>query len=262
MNEEKLIIVEKLPSGVAILTLNNPPLNLTTLETTRQLSEALVDLDNDDAVRTVVITGSGNAFCAGSDIKEFPSVRDNVIEKKLKKEIDTFNAIELLSKPVIAAINGTACGGGGEIALACDIRVISEEAKIGFPEVKLGVFPGSGGLYRLPKLVGASVASELMYLGDLISAPEALRIGLVNHVMPKEETLAYSINLAANIAKQPFESIKAIKQGVRVAEDQTLEENTNLTLSLSEKVFQTEDCKEGVNAFFEKREPKFKSVKS
>lgn len=261
MNNNQLIIIEKLPNKVAIVTLNNPPFNLTKLETTVQLSEALKKLDKDEAVRSIVITGAGEkAFCAGSDIKEFPDVKEQIIEKKLKKEIDTFNAIELLSKPVIAAINGTACGGGGEIALACDIRIISEDAKIGFPEVKLGIFPASGGLYRLPKLIGASQALELMYLGKLINANEALRIGLVNHVIPKEGLLTFAIDLASDIAKQPLESIKAIKRGVRGAQRLSLEENTELTLRLSESVFKTEDCTEGVNAFFEKREPKFKGL--
>lgn len=256
--DKELILLEKKSSGVAILTLNNPPLNLTTLETTRQMKDTLKEIETDRSIRSIVITGAGDkAFCAGSDVKEFPEVRNQVIEKKLKKEIETFNAIELLSKPVVAAINGVACGGGGEIALACDIRIMAEDAQIGFPEVKLGVFPGSGGLYRLPKLVGSAVALELMYLGKLISAQEALRIGLVNHVVLKGDVLTHAMELAETIAKQPRESLKAIKRGVYESDQLTLKENTNLTLELSEKVFKTDDCTEGVEAFFEKREAKF-----
>ncbi len=257
--EQKLILVDHLDGGVSKLTLNNPPLNLVTLDLTRQLIEALEALDNDDSVRSVVITGAGDkAFCAGSDIKEFPDVSDQVVEKKLAKENEAFSRIERLTKPVIAAIEGIACGGGCEISLSCDLRIMAENAQIGLPEIKLGIFPGSGGLFRLPKLVGPSNALELMYLGDFIDAKEAYRIGLVNRIVPEGTAEAKAIELAQEIAKRPRESVKIIKQGVRKALTQSDEEAVQFTLDMSDRVFKTEDCKEGISAFFEKREPRFK----
>jgi enoyl-CoA hydratase len=171
MSAENVVLVEQSKGGVAKLTLNNPPLNLVTLELAQRLIEALGDLDADGSVRVVVVTGAGDkAFCAGSDVKEFAAVRDQVVEKKLARENQAFNGFELLSKPVVAAIEGLAYGGGCEISMACDLRIIGASARLAFPEVKLGVVPGSGGLFRLPELVGPARAMELMYLGDPISA--------------------------------------------------------------------------------------------
>lgn len=256
---QPLILVEQLGNSVAKLTLNNPPLNLVTLELTRQLEEALEALENDDAVRSIVITGAGDrAFCAGSDINEFPEVAEQVVEKKLTKENETFSRIEFLTKPVIAAIEGIACGGGCEISLACDLRIMADNAEIGLPEIKLGVFPGSGGLFRLPKIVGPANALELMYRGNFIKAEEAYRMGLVNRVVPQGQAVEEAIKLAEEIARQPRESLKIIKQGVRKALTQTYDEALQFTLDMSDYVFKTEDCQEGINAFFDKRDPQFK----
>src|ERR671921_2706111 len=214
--ESRLVLVERLEEGVAKLTLNNPPLNLVTLEMTRQLIEALQELERDEAVRAVVVAGAGDkAFCAGSDVKEFAAVRDRVVEKKLAQENEAFSSFESLSKPVIAAIEGLAYGGGCEISMACDIRVIAEGARVALPEVKLGVVPGSGGLFRLPRLVGPAHAMELMYLGDPISAREAEQMGLVNKVVPDGEALPHALNVARKIAQQPRASVAAIKRGVK-----------------------------------------------
>ncbi|MBP1932658.1 enoyl-CoA hydratase/isomerase family protein [Ammoniphilus resinae] len=259
--EQPLILLDKFENGVAQVTLNNPPFNLNTLESTRQLSDILDQVEADDSIRVVVLASAGTrAFCTGSDIKEFPYVSDDVIEKKLRKENETFSKFEFLSKPTIAAIDALACGGGCEITLACDIRIIAETAQMGLPEIKLGVFPGSGGLFRLPKIIGPARAMELMFRGHFISAGEAERIGLVNQVVPEGQALSAALTLAEELARQPRESIKAIKQGIRQALYSTYEENLQLTLSLSEKVFKTEDCKEGVQAFFEKRKPRFAGV--
>ena len=149
------------------MTLNNPPLNLVTLEMTERLIEALDELERDEAVRAVVVTGAGRkAFCAGSDVKEFADVSDRVVEKKLARENEAFGKLESLSKPTVAAIEGLAYGGGCEISMACDLRVTGEGAKFALPEVKLGVVPGSGGLFRLPELVGPARAMQLMYLAS------------------------------------------------------------------------------------------------
>jgi enoyl-CoA hydratase len=261
--QNRLIVTERVEPGVAKLILNNPPLNLVTLELTEQLIEALGELDRDESVRAVVITGAGDkAFCAGSDVKEFPAVRDRVVEKKLARENQAFSGIESLSMPVIAAIEGLAYGGGCEISMACDLRIVAESARIALPEVKLGVVPGSGGLFRLPRLVGPGRAMELMYLGEPISAREAERLGLVNKVVPDGEALPYALDVARKIAQQPKEAVAAIKRGVRESARLTYEEAVRLTLELSDHVFRTDDCAEGVRAFLEKREPRFKGAKS
>jgi enoyl-CoA hydratase len=256
--ESRLVLVERLEGGVAKVTLNNPPLNLVTLGMTQQLIDALEELERDEAVRAVVVTGAGDkAFCAGSDVKEFAAVRDRVVEKKLAQENKAFSGFESLSKPVVAAIEGLAYGGGCEISMACDIRVIAEGARVALPEVKLGVVPGSGGLFRLPELVGPARAMELMYLGDPIGAREAERIGLVNEVVPEGEALPRALDIARRVSRQPKEAVAAIKRGVRQSTRLTRTQSVRLTLELSDHVFKTEDCAEGIRAFFEKREPRF-----
>lgn len=259
--KDRMIVLEHAASGVAKLVLNNPPLNLVTLEMTRQLAQALDEIENDDSIRAVVLTGAGEkAFCVGSDIKEFPAVRDRVVEKKLAKENEAFDRLEFLSKPVIAAIEGMAYGGGCEISLACDLRVMAEDAKIGLPEVRLGVVPGSGGLFRLPKLVGPARAMELMYLGKFINAGEAERIGLINEVAPAGETVSRAVEMATKIAAQPKAALTAIKQAVRKSIALSHEEAVRMTLELSEALFRTDDCEEGIEAFFQKREPRFEGA--
>jgi enoyl-CoA hydratase/carnithine racemase len=226
---------------------------------TERLIEALDELEADDAVRAVVVTGaSDKAFCAGSDVKEFADVRDRVVEKKLARENEAFGSFESLSKPTVAAIEGLAYGGGCEISMACDLRIAGQGAKFALPEVKLGVVPGSGGLFRLPELVGQARALELMYLGEPIDASEAERLGLVNEVVPDGETLSRALDIARSISRQPKEAVAAVKRGVRESSlHSSREDSVRLTLELSDHLFETEDCAEGIQAFFEKREPRF-----
>lgn len=206
----------------------------------------------------MVLTGAGErAFCAGADIKEFPSVWDDVINKKLLNENLAVDEIELLEKPVIAAIEGNVLGGGCEIALACDIRIMSEEGRIGLPEINLGVFPGSGGLYRLARHVGLSRAYEMLYTGKILTAAEAREMGLVNHLVPPGQSLRKAGELAGIIASKPFEAIKMIKKGVRVLWQKSTEENFRTNLEFSKQIFKTDDCAEGVDAFIQKRPPRF-----
>jgi len=252
-----LVLIERLGQGVAKVVLNNPPLNLVTLELSEKLIGATDELERDGSVRAVVLTGAGKTFCAGADIKEFPSVRDSVVEKKLARENEAFGGIAFLSKPTVAAIEGAALGGGCEISLACDLRVVAEDARIGLPEVKLGVVPGSGGLYRLPRLVGPARALELMYSGNPIDAGEAEKIGLVNRVVPPGEALERAVELAEELARRPGEVLAAIKHGVRESMTLPHEEAVRLTLELSDGVFGSEGAKEGYEAFVEKREPRF-----
>lgn len=246
--------------GVAVLTLDNPPLNLNTLRTIDKLLERCRKIADDDRVRVVVITGAGErAFCAGSDITEFADVRDDVVPKKLRNENAAFTAIERLPQPVIAALNGVTLGGGAEIALACDIRILDERARIGFPEVNLGVFPGGGGVFRLPRVVGLAHACELLYTGEPIDATEAHRIGLVNRIAPHGQALNAAIELARMLANKPALALSLIRSGARDSFTQTTEEATQRTLDDSHRVFTGPDIAEGVAAFFAKRTPYFTS---
>jgi enoyl-CoA hydratase len=255
------VLVERSEQGVAQLILNNPPLNLVTLGMTERLIEALEELEREDAVRAVVVTGAGEkAFCAGSDVKEFADVRDRVVEKKLARENEAFGKFESLSKPVIVAIEGLAYGGGCEISMACDLRITGEGAKFALPKVKLGVVPGSGGLFRLPELVGPARAMKLMYLGEPIDARDAERIGLVNEVFPDGEARSRALDVARRISRGPKEPVAAIKRGVRESLHSGREDSVRLTLELSDHLFKTEDCAEGITAFFEKREPRFEGA--
>lgn len=243
---------------VAVVMIDHPPLNILTLELSAEMQETFHRLEEDEEVRVIVLRGSGEkAFCVGADIKEFPQVWDDVIGKKLRNENLAIDGIELLDKPVIAAMEGNVLGGGCEIAMACDIRFMSETGKIGCPEINLGVFPGSGGLYRMARYIGIARAYEMLYTGKTISAEEACRIGLVNHVVPAGKTEEEAVKLARVIADKPFEAIKLIKKGVRQLWQKSTEENFYPNLELSRTVFQTPDCAEGVDAFINKRPPRF-----
>lgn len=258
-DNNELLLVEGPTNGVVVVTLNNPPLNLVTLELTAALMTCMSELDQRDDVRAIVVIGSGTrAFSAGSDIKEFPQVWDDVIDKKLRRENEAFNKIEFLSKPVIAAMEGSVTGGGFELAMACDLRVLSDQGRVALPEVNLGVFPGSGGIFRLPRLVGPAKAVEMMFLGEFIEADQALALGLVNRLAPAGETRAAAVDLAEQIARKPAESIRIIKQAVREMQFQTTEECFARNLEFSKAIFQTADCAEGVDAFLNKRRPRFR----
>ena len=248
--------------GVMVLSLDNPPLNLTTLVTLDKLLFACRDIAADERVRAVVVTSSGSkAFCAGSDISEFPHVRDDVVSCKLARENEAFRALEQLPMPVIAALNGVALGGGAEIALACDIRIMDETARIGFPEVKLGIFPGSGGIF-LPRLVGPAKAYELLYTGEPVGAHEAHRIGLINRLAPAGHALSAAVALAEILASRPALALSLIRAGVRDSLDQTTQEAITRTLADSHRVFTGADIEEGIDAFFAKRAPVFTAGRS
>lgn len=258
METKNRIHLEFLEGGVAQIRLDNPPLNLTTVGIMQEFERMVMQVADDPEVRVVIITGTGNrAFCVGSDINEFPNIRDNFVEKKLRRENAVFSRLEAMSKPVIAAINATALGGGCELALACDFRVMDETAKIGQPEIHLGTFPGSGGVFRLPKLVGASRAMEMLCLGTQLSAAEALEIGLINRIAPAGKTPDTAYELAYELSRKATFALRCIKKAVSAAPLQTSAEGVELSLRLSEEIFKTADSVEGVQAFLEKRKPKF-----
>lgn len=257
-DDATLVSYQRLDGGIAVVTLDNPPLNLNTLGTISRLLEVCDAIADDQDVRVVVVTGAGDkAFCAGSDIREFADVRHDVVPRKLRRENEAFTAIERLPQPVIAALNGVTLGGGGEIALACDIRIIDERARIGFPEVNLGVFPGSGGVFRLPRVVGLPRAYELMYTGEAIDAAEALRIGLVNRVAAAGHALEDALALARVLAAKPALSLSLVRAAARESLYQDVDTATQRTLEDSHRVFAGPDIAEGVDAFFTKRSPRF-----
>lgn len=253
-------IATETKDGVTTLTLVNPPLNLVTLGLTRELNHKLGVLADDPACRVLVVTGSGEkAFCAGSDIKEF---RDYMlpgiaIEKKMWMENATYSKLDDFPKPTIAAVNGLAFGGGLEIAVCCDLIVCEEGTRLALPEIKLGVFPGSGGTVRVTRRIGEGRAKEMIFLGEPIDTQTALKWGLINRVSPKGQTLAMAQALATEIATRPNKALQIAKAAVDMAFDMTEDEAIAQSLPLSDKAFSSNDCKEGVRAFFAKEKPRF-----
>lgn len=243
---------------VATLRLDNQPLNLVTVELIGQLDEALAELERHDAVRAVVVTGAGDrAFCAGSDVKEFESLVGRVGAGKLLREKAVYRRLARLPVPTIAAIHADALGGGFELALCCDLRVAADPARIGLPEVRLGVMPGSGGTQRLPRLVGLGRAKEMILMGEIMDAAEAGEIGLVNRVVPAGEAVAVATGIAQVIAERGPVAVREAKQCIDTAFDMPLDEGLAAELDASERVFASEDVLEGSRAFFAKRSPEF-----
>ncbi|MGI9584565.1 MAG: enoyl-CoA hydratase/isomerase family protein, partial [Acidimicrobiia bacterium] len=219
----------------------------------------LAHIESDDHVRSVILTGTGDrAFCAGSDIKEFPSLRGRVAEGKLNKENAVYNRLADLPVPTVAAIEGDALGGGLELALCCDLRIAATTARLGLPEVQLGVMPGSGGTQRLPRLIGLARAKELILLGEIIDAETALRFGLVNRVVPKHSAESTARDLAETLANRGPVAVREAKRALNTTLDRSLAEGQADELAASERVFSSEDMLEGASAFREKRQPEFK----
>ena len=212
----------RVEDGVAVLTLNNPPLNLVTLELTRQLDRALDRLAGDAATRVLVLTGAGTrAFCAGSDIREFPGVADDVIGKKLAAENRAYAKVDDFPKPTIAAVAGLAYGGGLELAVCCDLLVVEADARLALPEIKLGVFPGSGGTVRVTRRIGEGRAKDMMYFGDPIEPATALAWGLVNRVVPPGEALVVACRMALELASRPNRALQLCKRAIDLSSDLT-----------------------------------------
>lgn len=246
--------------GVAVVTLDNPPLNLVTLELTRRLETALSTLVHEPTVRVLVMTGVGTrAFCAGSNIGEFPEMMAPgvVVDKKLARENATWSALANFPRPTIAALNGLAYGGGLELAACCDLIVAGADVRVALPEVKLGVFPGSGGTVRVTRRIGEGRAKEMMFLGEPIDAGTALQWGLVNRVVPAGRALAVALDLARVLAAGPAQALALCKAAVDLAWDLPEAEAVRRTLALSDQAFSSADCREGVRAFLAKEPPRF-----
>lgn len=245
---------------VAHLELVNPPLNLVTRALLEELDETLGVLAaaGPGEVRAVVLSGRGErAFCAGSHVGEFENQRGSAGRERLALEERVSSRLASLPMPTIAAIEGDALGGGLELALCCDLRVASARARLGLPEVRLGVTPGSGGTQRLPRVVGVARAKELILTGRIIDAGEAERIGLVNRVVPAGEALATADGLAAEIATRGPLAVREAKRLIDASSEVDLDTGLAAELEASVRVFATEDMLEGASSFFEKRNPQY-----
>lgn len=253
------IIVEKTDAKIAVITINRPDkLNALNTKVHEEGVAALDALKNDDDVRVVVFTGAGEkAFIAGADISEFAG-QTSVTQRAVFQNRTLFNSIDTFPKPVIAMINGFALGGGCELSMACDIRIASENAKLGQPEINLGIIPGGGGTQRLTRLIGEGKAMELILTGDMIGAEEALALGLVNHVFPADELVESTMKIAAKIASKSPIALQMAKEAVKTASRSNLDEGMKREIDLFAICFSSEDKEEGVAAFLEKRKPDFK----
>jgi enoyl-CoA hydratase len=244
--------------NIAAITIDNPPVNALTLEVVRELEQVLEALKRDESVRAVILTGKGKAFVAGANMRVFLEFDRAQGEHYALTVTDMQRKLEEFDLPVIAAVNGYALGGGCELAMACDIRIASEKAVFGQPELKIGVMPGAGGTQRLPRLIPVGKAKTLIYTGDPISAAEAERIGLVDQVVPAGEELAEARRLARRISKTGPVALRLAKKAINRGLQTSLNDGLMLEATLFGELFETEDVREGVHAFFEKRDPLFK----
>ncbi len=262
MSMTDAVVLVQQKGGTAILTLNRPQaLNAFTPDVLDLLDEYLTGAERDPEVRVIVLTGAGEkAFCVGADLKaraqelEGAAPSADPFAERVRR---VFGRIERFPRPVIAAINGYALGGGLELALCADLRVAAAEARFGFPEAKVGSMPGAGGTQRLPRLVGPSRAKELMFTGDHVDAAEACRIGLVNRVVPRESLMAAALDLARLIGARAPLALEAIKRCVDRGSADALDRGLAFEGDQFAAVRTSEDRKEGIAAFLEKREPHF-----
>ncbi len=252
------ILVER-RGAVAIVTINRPEKrNALNIQTRSEGAAALDELSADDSVRVVVLTGAGDkAFIAGADIAEFAE-RTAIEQRAVMLDRSLFNAIDSFPKPIIAMVNGYCLGGGCEVALACDIRIASEKASFGQPEINLGIIPGGGGTQRLTRLVGEGKSMEMILTGEIIDAQTAVAIGLANHVVPADQLEAKTMEIANRIAEKSPVALRLAKEAVKLASRSNLDEGLRREVDLFALVFSSEDKDEGVKAFLEKRKPEFK----
>jgi enoyl-CoA hydratase len=252
------ITVEK-RGGVAILTINRPDkLNALNWAVHTEGVAALDELRGDDEVRVLVITGAGEkSFIAGADISEFGS-RSPIEQRSTFHERTLFNSIDTFPKPVIAMVNGFCLGGGNELALACDIRICTPNARFSQPEINLGIMPGGGGTQRLTRLIGEGRSMEMILTGDMIDAETAHKFGLVNHVYEADELEAKTMEMANKIAEKAPIALQLCKEAIKFASRSNLDEGLRREVDLFAIAFSTEDKTEGVSAFLEKRKPIFK----
>jgi enoyl-CoA hydratase/carnithine racemase len=244
---------------VAVLTIDHPPANALDVQTLTDLDGTLDDLGANPDVKAIVITGAGQfAFCAGADINVINNIKGaDDARKMVLTGQSILNKIENGRKPVIAAINAVCLGGGNELAMACHMRIASDRARFGQPEINLGIIPGFGGTQRLPRIVGKAKAMEFLLTGDMIPAQEAYRIGLVNRVVPEGEVVKTARDLAKRIASKGQVAVQLIMDSVDQGLATSLDKGLLIEAASFAKCIGTEDAKEGVSAFLQKRQPRF-----
>ncbi len=250
----------KVEDRIAVVTLDHPPVNILTSAIMQELSQVFETLEKDPQVKVIVFTTAGTqAFIAGADIKEIAQINGAAQAEALaKRGQEVLDKIEKSSKITIAAVHGVCVGGGNELIMAFHMRIAAERAKFGQPEINLGIIPGFGGTQRLARLCGLPKARELVLTGDMITAQEALRIGLLNRVVPDGELLKQAMGLAKKIATKSGASVWLAEKAMREGFNASLAEGLKLEAAAFGKVAETEDMKEGLKAFIEKRQPKFK----
>lgn len=258
MKEQVLLVEEK--DGVAVLTLNRPEvMNSFNFALLNALKEHVDALRFKADIRAIIITGSGpKAFCAGADLKERATLDEQQVKKFIFTIRDLFTTIEYLNKPVIAAVNGVALGGGTELALACDIRIAASNASMGLTETRLAIIPGAGGTQRLPRIVGRGKAKELIFTGRRIDAQEAMQIGLVNQVYEKDALMTESLKMAAMICETGPIAIEQAKYAINYGVETDLHTGLGIESNAYWTVIPTADRIEGLAAFKEKRKPVYK----
>lgn len=244
--------------NIGILTFNKlSALNVLSTNVLNELNEALDEFKRDNDIYVLIITGEGKTFVVGADISEMKDKTPEEAKIFAELGLNVFRKIELMEKPVIAAVNGFSLGGGCELAMSCDMRIASEKAKFGQPEVGLGITPGFAGTQRLPRLVGIAKAKELIFTGDLIGAEEAYRVGLVNKVVIHEELMNETLRLANKIASKAQVAIRFSKIAINRGAESDIETGMIVEKDLFALCFKTKDQKEGMGAFLEKRKPNF-----
>jgi len=255
---------ERKKSRIALITLNRPEKrNPLTPKLREELIEALKEAERDEQINVIILTGAGKAFCAGGDIEKFAKrIQEEDPSQKRRSSIDRFGAwaveIAKVDKPIIAAINGVAAGAGISIALLCDLRIASDQAKFILAFIRMGLVPDVGLTYLLPRTIGMGKALELFYTAGKLDAQEAYGIGLVNKIVPHEKLMEEALAMASQIAKGPRIALRLIKRAVYRELVSSLQEQTELEGLMQNICFSTEDHKEGVKAFLEKRAPNFR----
>ncbi|OXS68610.1 enoyl-CoA hydratase [Lysinibacillus sp. KCTC 33748] len=248
----------KAEDGVAIITIARPPANALSRGIIAEVNAVLDEVENDDTVRVLVLHGEGRFFSAGADIKEFTEVvSGDEFSKLASNGQQVFERVETFSKPIIAAIHGAALGGGLELAMSCHLRFVTESAKLGLPELQLGLIPGFGGTQRLPRYVGVAKAAEMMFTSEPISGTEAVQWGLANRAFTDEALLEETLKVAKKIAKKSPVALKAAIQTLQYAKHASFYEGIEAEAKSFGTVFVSEDAKEGIQAFIAKREPLF-----
>jgi enoyl-CoA hydratase len=257
--EYKNILFE-VEDGVAIVTFNRPKaLNAMNSETMCELMDAVNRIRADEAIKVMILTGSGEkAFVAGADISQMQDMRPQAALAFMELGHETMRLMETMPKPVIAAVNGFALGGGTEISMSCDFRFASENARFGQPEILIGLIPGWGGTQRLARLIGIGRAKELIMGGEQIDAKRAFEIGLVNRVYPLDQLMAETKKFAKKLANLPGFALKMAKHAINFGYDLSLDNANRLEMECCAQCFSTDDQKEGMKAFLEKRKPNFK----